>query len=54
VHMEVLKFIGDPKSKESLEDYRNYITKKIRFDVRDIPFDLYQKEKKRITAKQNI
>jgi murein DD-endopeptidase MepM/ murein hydrolase activator NlpD len=47
VHMEVLKFIGDPKSKESLVS-NNYITKKIRFDKRDISFDLYIKEQESI------
>ena len=45
VHTEVLEFKGDLKSAESVADYRNYITKKIRFDTRDIPFDLYKKEK---------
>ena len=26
-------------------DYQNYITKKIRFDTKDIPFDLYVKRR---------
>jgi murein DD-endopeptidase MepM/ murein hydrolase activator NlpD len=51
VHMEVQKFIGDVRSKRSVADYKNYITKKIRFDSRDIPFDLYLKEGEATTRK---
>lgn len=46
VHMEVLKFVGDSKSKEPLMDDKNYITVKIGF-CWDIPFDLYIEESRR-------
>lgn len=51
VHMDVLEFIGNQNSKTSIEDYMNYITKKIRFDTKDIPFDLYAKEQDRLQQK---
>jgi murein DD-endopeptidase MepM/ murein hydrolase activator NlpD len=44
VHMELNKFIGNPKSKASLDNYMNYMTRRARFSKRDIPFDLYKKE----------
>ncbi|VVB76947.1 Peptidase family M23 [uncultured archaeon] len=47
IHMEVLRFTGDPSSNESVENGNNYVTLKIRFDERDIPFDLYLEERKK-------
>ncbi len=44
VHTEVLKFVGNARSKASLANYKNYVTKKIRFSRKDIPFDLYREE----------
>ena len=44
VHIEVLKFTGKRKTKAALADYRNYLSKRIRFNRRDIPFDLYREE----------
>jgi murein DD-endopeptidase MepM/ murein hydrolase activator NlpD len=46
VHMEVLKFTGDPGSKKSLGIHRNFISKRIAFDW-ELPFDLYLEEQRK-------
>lgn len=46
VHMEVLQFVGGNMTHAELLNYKNFVTKKIRFSRDDIPFDLYEEEQK--------
>ena len=52
VHMEVLEYVGSRFLFYERLGYQNYLTKKIRFDTKDIPFDLYVKEKELLLQKQ--
>ncbi len=47
-HMEVLVYTGPRNSKRAMQNWRNYVTRKIRFNKKDIPFNLYAEEGKKL------